>query len=67
MGLLKLLPNSKLGFKGEKPAYDSENPNSRLHKTYSINGIPNIKKKPIPSVLDLDGIRPKSYLDNPPK
>lgn len=40
---------------------------SKLHDEYSINGDPNIKGKPQPSVLDLDGKSPEKYLDNLPK
>lgn len=44
--------------------------NSRLHYTYSINGTPVISDfldpNNIPSGLDLDGITPPKYLDNPP-
>ena len=39
---------------------------SKLHNEYSINGIPNVKGQPNPSVLDLDGIVPPKYLDNKP-
>lgn len=39
---------------------------SKLHNTYSINGNPNIKSKPEPSVLDF-GDFPVKYLDNLPR
>lgn len=74
--LIDQLPNSILGLKGLKPDFrvDPNPPNSR-HNTYSINGDPNIKliginkvhSKPLPSSLDLNGLKPKAYLDNPPK
>jgi len=43
------------------------NPQSRLHNEYSINGNPNMAKKPSPSQLDLDGLTPPQYLNNLPK
>jgi hypothetical protein len=42
------------------------NPQSKLHYEYSINGNPNIQKKPSPSQLDLDGLTPPKYTDNLP-
>jgi len=42
------------------------NPQSRLHKEYSINGNPNMSQKPSPSQLDLDGLTPPKYTDNLP-
>lgn len=41
-------------------------PKSRLHYEYSINGNPNMAKKPNPSQLDLDGLTPPKYTDNLP-
>lgn len=43
------------------------NPQSRLHKEYSINGNPSMGNKPSPSTLDLDGLTPPQYLNNLPK
>jgi hypothetical protein len=40
---------------------------STLHYQYSINGTPNMVGFPTPSQLDLDGITPPRYLDNPPQ
>jgi hypothetical protein len=40
---------------------------STLHNAYSINGTPNMTGFPTPSLLDLDGITPPRYLDNPPQ
>lgn len=40
---------------------------SKLHDAYSLNNIPNLIGKPQPSNLDLDGITPAKYLDNPPQ
>lgn len=41
---------------------------SKLHNEYSINGKPNVPKKPSPSELDLNGEVPKSnYRDNAPE
>jgi hypothetical protein len=42
------------------------NPLSTLHDEYSLNGTPQMVNKPQPSNLDLDGITPPRYLDNPP-
>ena len=39
---------------------------SRLHNQYSINGNPNMAKKPSPSTLDLNGLTPSKYTDNLP-
>jgi hypothetical protein len=41
--------------------------NSRLHREYSINGIPNVPGKPSPSNLDLDGQTPSKYMNNLPE
>lgn len=43
------------------------NPHSRLHYEYSLNGNPQMGKKPSPSTLDLDGLTPSQYLNNLPK
>ena len=40
---------------------------STLHNQYSINGTPNMNGFPTPSLLDLDGVTPPRYLDNPPQ
>jgi len=40
---------------------------STLHDTYSINGNPNMTGFPTPSQLDLNGVTPPKYLDNPPQ
>ena len=37
---------------------------SKLHDTYSVDGIPNINRKPAPS--NLDSGDPVKYLDNLP-
>ena len=68
MGLLNKLTNqgSTLSdFNGSTPQTPDLQA-SRLHKTYSINGQPNIAGKPQPSNLDLDGETPPRYLDNLP-
>jgi hypothetical protein len=44
----------------------SANPQSTVHYEYSINGNPNQPGYPQPSQLDLDGVTPPKYLDNPP-
>ena len=41
---------------------------SKLHKTYSINGIPDLSPFPNPSNLDLNGVVPtNNYRDNSPE
>ena len=43
------------------------NPNSTMHYQSSINNNPNLPGGyPSPSNLDLDGVTPAKYLDNPP-
>lgn len=68
MGLLDLLPTSNLGLDGATPALiPSAQPGSTLHNIYSITGTPaQTQPQPAPSELDLDGITPPKYLDNPP-
>jgi hypothetical protein len=68
MGLLDLLPTSNLGLDGVTPAQiASANPNSTLHYQSSINDNPLLPNGyPAPSELDLNGITPAKYLDNPP-
>lgn len=60
------LQNSALGLQGQTPPlHPGANPNSTLHNQSSINNQPAIQQ--IPSELDLDGITPPKYLDNPPQ
>ena len=68
MGLLDLLPSSNLWLQGSTPAQiPSANPNSTLHYQSSINDNPVLPNGyPAPSELDLDGLTPQRYLDNPP-
>jgi hypothetical protein len=42
-------------------------PQSTLHNAYSINGNPSLTGYPTPSTLDLNGVTPPKYLDNPPQ
>mgnify|MGYP003641524674 FL=1 len=49
------------------PLMTSANPQSNVHNEYSINGNPNLNGYPSPSNLDLDGVTPPKYLDNPPQ
>jgi hypothetical protein len=71
MGLLdKLTTNgSNLSqFDGTTPPQmTSASPQSNVHNEYSINGNPNLNGYPAPSNLDLDGVTPPKYLDNPPQ
>jgi hypothetical protein len=68
MGLLDLLPTSNLGLDGVTPGQiPSANPNSTLHYQSSINDNPLLPNGyPAPSELDLNGLTPTKYLDNPP-
>ena len=70
MGILNKLQTegSELsGFNGETPPSAPDQAESTLHKTYSINGNPTMPGLPTPSELDLDGVTPPKYLDNPPE
>lgn len=67
MGLINLLPTSNLGLQGTTPSQiPSANTNSAMHNRYSLNGVPVQVPAPAPSALDLNGITPPKYLDNPP-
>lgn len=57
---------STLGLQGITPQIIAETKQSKLHYTYSINGIPTFGNKPIPSALDIDGVTPSKYWDNRP-
>jgi hypothetical protein len=70
MGLLNQLTQqgSQLSqFDGATPPpANIDVPGSTLHYEYSINGNPNMTGFPSPSLLDLNGVTPPKYLDNPP-
>jgi len=70
MGLLNKLQNNGsnlTSFNGATPAnMPGASDLSPLHDQYSINGNPNMQKKPQPSTLDLDGLTPAKYTDNFP-
>jgi len=60
------LPNSILGLQGQTPnTLPGADPSSTLHNQSSINNQPAIPLAP--SQLDLDGLTPPKYLDNPPQ
>ena len=67
MAILGTQVTSTLSTKGETQNNLDKLANSQLHDEYSINGNPNIDNKPVPSLLDLDGITPSKYVDNLPK
>lgn len=71
MGLLNMLTQqgSQLSeFDGQTPPpANIDVAGSTLHYQYSINGNPNMMGFPTPSQLDLDGVTPDRYLDNPPQ
>lgn len=71
MGLLNKLTTdgSQLSeFDGQTPPPSNiDVQGSTLHYQYSINGNPNMVGFPTPSLLDLDGVTPPRYLDNPPE
>lgn len=61
MGLLNLLPTSKLGLGGNKPDFSIDpNPPASFHDSYSIDGNPSVRVRnnsanfvvPQPSTLD---------------
>jgi len=59
------LPNSNLGLKGVTPPQrNGAKGKSTLHYQSSLNNIPAIEQSP--SRLDLDGVTPDKYSDNPP-
>jgi hypothetical protein len=63
--LTNQLPNSTLGLQGQTPPQrPGANPASTLHNQSSINNQPAIEQSP--SSLDLNGVTPPKYLDNPP-
>ena len=70
MGLLDQLQSNGSNyseFDGTTPSQmPSASPQSTTHNEYSLNGNPNMTGLPTPSLLDLDGITPPKYLDNPP-
>jgi hypothetical protein len=70
MGLLNKLTTdgSQLtDFDGQTPPPSNiDVQGSTLHYQYSINGNPNMTGFPTPSQLDLNGVTPPKYLDNPP-
>lgn len=65
--LLNPVQTSPLGMQGSTPSSVATQPSSRLHYTYSINGIPTFANKPNPSQLDLDGATPIRYWDVRPQ
>ena len=71
--LLTLLPTSKYGYKGQKPANFDLGPNSPLHDTSSLNGIPPFAgysdatlRTLKPTKLSRGNAPIVKYLDNPP-
>jgi hypothetical protein len=68
MGLLDLLPTSNLGLDGvTPPRIPGASPTSTIHYNSSINNNPILPPgAPAPSELDLNGVTPEKYLDNPP-
>ena len=72
MSILGQEKNSVLGNQGITTPTTVEQQLSKLHNEYSITGNPNIKSKPNPSRLDLNGVAPNvpgktPYLNNLPK
>ena len=60
------LPNSVLGLGGQTPGQNpGADPDSTLHNKSSLNNTPPISRPA--SVLDLNGVTPPKYLDNPPR
>tara|TARA_R110000737_G_scaffold254095_1_gene263449 strand:+ start:291 stop:506 length:216 start_codon:yes stop_codon:yes gene_type:complete len=71
MGLLNKLNSvgsSLSEFNGiTPPTPEGATDQSKLHDQYSLNGIPTVPGSPSPSVLDLNGVTPPKYTDNPPQ
>lgn len=66
MSILENQLSSIFGLNGKTPdKLPGSNPLSTLHFESSINNKPFIQRPP--SNLDLDGLTPKKYLENPPK
>jgi hypothetical protein len=65
MSILGQEVKSTLSQGGKTQNNTSELIASKMHAEYSINGNPNIKSKPQPSLLDPEKI--KKYVDNLPK
>ena len=60
------LPNSILGLGGQTPGQNpGADPDSTLHNQSSLNNTPPILRPA--SELDLNGVTPTKYLDNPPR
>ncbi len=76
MGLLNKLQTDGSDLTEYDGATPSVNPGtletSTLHDQYSLNGNPSMAQMyfqstlPNPAALDLDGVTPPKYLDNPP-
>ncbi len=66
---LKAGESSLTSFNGAQPSQMAgSTDDSALHDEYSINGVPNVIKKPEPSTLDLNGQVPSyNYKDNLPE
>lgn len=72
--LLLLLPTSKYGYAGKKPASFDLGPGSTLDFQSSLNGNPSFGsyadaylRTKQPTKLSLGGKTPARYLDNPPQ
>jgi len=50
----------------QPPSSRFSTPTSKLHNTYSVNGVPKLTKVPGPAKLDLDGKTPSQYINNLP-
>jgi len=59
------LPNSNLGLGGQTPGQNpGADPESTIHNQSSLNNTPPILRPA--SELDLNGVTPPKYSDNPP-
>jgi hypothetical protein len=65
MAILGTELTSTLSTKGETQNNLDKLQNSKLHNEYSLNGNPNIDRKPTPSVLDDFPIN--KYVENKPE
>lgn len=66
MALIDKVNDSKYGLQGKTPlGFDKVAKASKLHNEYSINGSPKLGGRPEPSLLDLNGVKPKGALKDP--
>lgn len=66
MALIDKANDSRFGLQGKTPLqFDKVAKASLVHNEYSINGSPKLGGRPEPSLLDLNGVKPKGALKDP--